>query len=81
MKSSGDMNIKFGTDCCGFTGNGIESAASGNKSSFTKDANMINREAKMGAMIESASNKKGSLVTGVGSMNSMADDTALIKKY
>jgi hypothetical protein len=81
MKQPGDMNLKFGADCCGFTGNGIESAASGNKASFTKDAGMINREAKMGAMIEAAANKKGSLVTGVGSMNSMADDNSLIKKY
>lgn len=81
MKQSGDMNMKFGTDCCGFTGNGIENAASGNKSSFTKDAGMINREAKMGAMIKSDPSKKASLVTGVGSMNSMADDNSLIKKY
>lgn len=81
MKQAGDMNMKFGPDCCGFTGSGIENAASGNKSAFTKDAGMINREAKMGSMIDSAGNKKGSLVTGVGSMNSMADDNALIKKY
>lgn len=81
MKQAGDMNLKFGADCCGFTGSGIESAASGNKSKFTKDAGMINREAKMGSMIENDPSKKASLVTGVGSMNAMADDTSLIKKY
>lgn len=81
MKQAGDMNLKFESDCCGFSGSGIESAASGNKSKFTKDAGMINREAKMGAMIESDGSKSGSLVTGVGSMNAMADDKTLIKKY
>lgn len=81
MKQAGDMNLKFEADCCGFMGSGIKEAASGNKSSFTKDANMIKREAKMGALIESDASKGGSLVTGVGSMNSMANDTSLIKKY
>jgi hypothetical protein len=81
MKQSGDMNLKFEADCCGFTDGGTKSAASGNKSSFTKDANMITREAKMGALIESEAHKGGSMITGVGSLNSLADDRALTKKY
>jgi hypothetical protein len=81
MKKSGDMNLKFGPDCCGFTGSGIENAASGNKSKFMKDAAMINREAKMGPLIENDPSKKASLVTGVGPMNSMADSRTLIQKY
>jgi len=81
MKKSGDMNMKFEADCCGFTGSGIESAASGNMSKFTSAAGTINREAKQGSLIESAPGKGGSLVTGVGSMNKMADDNSLIKKF
>ena len=81
MKSAGDMNLKFGRDCCGFEGSGIENAASGNKGAFMKDAAKITREAKQGSLIENDPSKKASLVTGVGSMNSAADSRTLIQKY
>lgn len=79
MKKAGDMNMALGENVTGFSGNGIKEAAKKGNAGSMDAAKTINREAKMGALIEDDKASKKSLVSGVGSMNKQADDFSLIK--